>query len=84
MSPSAQIQLVEKRPEMTEVISKGFYRVSVLDGAGIYVKIVKESHGISCHWNEFSFILYPNEHIIWEFADDWYLCQYDGEILAWP
>lgn len=49
MSPSAQIQLVKKRPEMTEVISKGFYRVSVLDGAGIYVKIVKESHGISCH-----------------------------------
>lgn len=35
--------------------SKGFC-VSVLDGTGIYVNIVKESHGISCHWSEFHFL----------------------------
>lgn len=69
---------------LTHPISKAFYCVSVLDGTGIYVNIVKESDGISCQWSEFSFILYPNEHIIWEFADYWYLWQYDSEFLAWP
>lgn len=61
---SEQIQPVEN------LTSKGFYCVSVLDSTGICVNI-----GISCHSSELCFIVSLNEHIIWEFTDDWCLQQ---------
>lgn len=44
---SVQIQAGGEKT-LTHPISKAFYCVSVLDGTGIYVNIVKESDGISC------------------------------------